>query len=71
MTDMSRKYWTLALFIIIIITFCYVTEYLMEQVATGVKKRHPRSRFQQVMPLSPSLTSTNTPAPPVVGRRFH
>ncbi len=72
MTDISRKYWTLAIFIVVIITFCYVAEYLTQQLAAGVKKGRPRPRFQQVAPVSPSLTSTNTntPAPSVVGRRF-
>ena len=70
MTDMSRKYWALAVFVVIIITFCCVAEYLTQQLAAGVKKRRPRPRFQQVAPVSPSLTSTNTPAAPVVGRRF-
>ncbi|MGD0017102.1 MAG: hypothetical protein ABSC38_06275 [Verrucomicrobiia bacterium] len=67
---MSRKYRVLAIFVIVIIIFCYVAEYLMEQVAIGVKKRHPRARFQQAAPASPTLMSTNTTATPVVGRRF-
>ena len=69
MTEMSRKYWTLAIFVVIIITALYVAEYLTQQLAATVKKRRWRPMPRHVVPASPSQTPTNAPAPPV-GRRF-
>jgi hypothetical protein len=69
MMEMSRKYWTLAIIVVMIIVFFSVAEYFTEQLAATVKKRRSRPRSQQVAPVSPSSAPTNAPAPPV-GRRF-
>lgn len=69
MMGMSRKYWTLAIFVVFIIVFFYVAEYFTQQLAVTVKKRRPRPTPQQVVPALPSQTPTNAPAPSV-GRRF-
>jgi hypothetical protein len=69
MTEMSRKYWALALFVVMIIAALYVAEYMTQQLAVNVKKHRLRSTPRQVAPAPPSQTPTNAPAPPV-GRRF-
>jgi hypothetical protein len=69
MTDMSRKYYALAFFVVIIIAALYVVDYMMQQLAVNVKKRHPRPTPRQVTPAPPSQTPTNASAP-TVGRRF-
>ena len=69
MTEMSRKYCVLAILVVLIVAFCYVAEYLAQQLTTGVKKRRLHPMSQRVAPASPSSTPTNAPAPPV-GRRF-
>lgn len=69
MMEMSRKYWALAVLVVMIIVFFCVAEYFTKQLAVNVKKRRPRPMPRQVAPASPSQTPTNAPAPPV-GRRF-
>jgi len=69
MTDMSRRYWTLAIFVVVIVVFFYLADYFTQQLTVNVKKRRSRPAPRQGVPASPSLTPTNAPAPPV-GRRF-
>ena len=64
MTEMSRKYWALAIITMVVLGASYVTVLITEQVAARAKQRHSQWQRQRR-----SLPFTNNVPPPAPAPR--